>query len=540
MLFNSYPFIFAFLPIVLIIYHLLRIYAGIKTAFGWLILASLFFYGWWDISYVPILLFSVIINYQLSRQILAANSARTKTLLLTAGICGNLALLCYFKYTIFAVSILNDVTGSSFSVSKLALPLGISFFTFQQIIYLLDISRGVVSVREFSRYLLFVAFFPHLIAGPILHHQEMMPQFADTPRQHAHWRNLAIGCSIFILGLAKKVLFADNLSDFVGPVHNAAAAGIPIAFFEGWMASICYALQLYFDFSGYSDMAIGLARMFGIILPLNFNSPYKAKNIAMFWQSWHMTLTRLLYDYVYGPLATWLTRISISGGYDLISRFILALAIPTVITFFLSGLWHGAGWTFVIFGLLHAMYMVIYLAWREYRKRSRAATGGSLVGRIAAQSLTLLCVVVAFVFFRAHSVEGAIAILKGMAGINKISLPVSLLAYVPSLSGVLNNAGIELMGFSPNDLVGLNPTSVTLMLGLITICLALPNTQQIFSRYRPALRPGTARWTPYRPSPGWQALTWRPSIAWGLGLGLIGLACSACLSAVSEFLYFQF
>ena len=324
----------------------------------------------------------------------------------------NLFFLIYFKYANFFVDNLNHLTGSALSLATVVLPLGISFFTFTQIAFLADTWQGKVKEFNFVHYALFVTYFPHLIAGPVLHHAEMMPQFAKRNVCHVNWDNMAVGLSIFVLGLAKKVLLADAVADFSTPVFDAVKAGGQPMLFESWVGALAYTLQLYLDFSAYSDMAIGLSLMFNVRLPLNFNSPYKATCIIDFWRRWHMTLSRFLRDYLYIPLGG--SRLGTKRRY-----------VNLMLTMLLGGLWHGAGWTFVIWGALHGFYLLVNHAWRALKQHFGWSHGGRLA-TLAAGALTFLAVVVGWVFFRADSFSSAVTMLQGMVGVNGVSLPSSL------------------------------------------------------------------------------------------------------------------
>ena len=299
MLFNSIEFILFFLPITLIIFFTIGILEYQRLAVLWLVSASLFFYGWWNPSYLWLLIFSMVFNYRMGVFLSAGKKSKA---LLAAGIAVNLGFMAYFKYTNFIVDNINLLVGGSYNVSYIILPLAISFFTFQQIAYLVDAYRNETREYSFLHYSLFVTFFPQLIAGPIVHHKEMLPQFEKRATYSLNLLNINKGLTIFIIGLFKKVVLADSIADYATPVFDAADAGLTISFFEAWGGAFAYSLQLYFDFSGYADMAIGIAFLFGISLPLNFSSPYKSKSIIDFWRRWHMTLSRFLKDYLYIPL----------------------------------------------------------------------------------------------------------------------------------------------------------------------------------------------------------------------------------------------
>ncbi len=389
MLFNSYEYLIYFLPLSLAVYFLL----GRKAAWavGWLVVASLFFYGWWNPKYLPLILASIGFNFAIGRAL--HRRPRQSKALLALGVGANLVLLGVFKYANFAVRNTADLTGLPLALPHIVLPLGISFFTFTQIAYLVDVHRGKAQEPSLLNYALFVSFFPHLLAGPILHHSEMMPQFASATNKRPQAFHLAAGLFLLAIGLAKKVCIAD-------PLAAVAAAGFDhpeaISALTAWLAVLAYTLQIYFDFSGYTDMALGAARMFNIQMPVNFNSPYHAANIREFWQRWHMTLSRFLREYLYIPLGgnrhgEWRT----TGA-------ILA-------TFLLGGLWHGAAWTFVAWGALHGCALVCLRAWER--------TGLHLPRGIA-WALTFLFVMVTWVFFRASSLPAAGAMLRAMAGAN--------------------------------------------------------------------------------------------------------------------------
>ncbi len=304
MLFNSFEFLFLFLPLTLVGFFLSsRI--GRETGILWLVAASLFFYGWWNPVYLWLIVGSTLGNYLIGARIgaaLADSHRRQARFWLVLGVSANLALLGWFKYAHFFLDTINQFSGSEFTLPAIVLPLAISFFTFQQIAYLVDTWRGIQPEHRLSHYLLFVTFFPQLIAGPIVHHKEMLPQFLTTGETATRWSDLAVGLTIFALGLFKKAVLADGIAPYATPVFDAAARGETLTLLQAWGGALAYTLQLYFDFSGYSDMAIGAARMFGIRLPLNFHSPYKATSIVEFWRRWHMTLSRFLRDYLYIPL----------------------------------------------------------------------------------------------------------------------------------------------------------------------------------------------------------------------------------------------
>ena len=349
MLFNSYTFLLAFLPITLLGFFGLGRLDRPRAALAWLLLCSLGFYAWWNPALAFLIMVSIVFNFAAGGLLVPGTMAegRRKTMLVLS-VAANLGILGYYKYAGFFLTVVDSLTGADWRASDIVLPLAISFFTFTQITFLVDSWKGGVRERDFLRYCLFVLFFPHLIAGPIVHHHELMPQF--TPRSCRPRPDFIItGMVLFSIGLFKKVLIADWVAGWSDPVFAAAArADSSLTLFEGWLGALAYALQIYFDFSGYSDMAVGLGLLFGIVLPLNFNSPYKAASIIDFWRAWHMTLSRFLRDYLYIPLG---------GG-----RKRRWLNLMTVMV--LGGLWHGAGWTFVLWGTLHGVYLLVNHAFR--------------------------------------------------------------------------------------------------------------------------------------------------------------------------------
>lgn len=481
MLFNSYEFIFAFLPIMLIGYFYLmrkRLIFGAKL---WLVGGSLFFYGYWDVDYIPLLLASILVNFYIGSSL----SRQPNRLRLIFGIVFNVGLLAYFKYTDFLLENFNGIFASNIPLPHIILPLGISFFTFTQIAFLVDAYKSKVKEYSFVNYLLFVTYFPHLLAGPILHHAEMMPQFASRWNWAVRWRNVATGLFLFSIGLFKKALIADTFAEFANAGFDTATT---LNLFEAWATSLSYTLQLYFDFSGYTDMAIGMSLMFNIRLPINFNSPYKARDIQDFWRRWHITLSRFLRDYIYIPL----------GGNRLgnLRNYTNLFAV-----FLIGGMWHGASWMFVIWGALHGIAIVLHRIWKDL--------GFKMWGWLG-WLITFNFVNIAWVFFRAKDLEGAGKVLGGMVGFGGVVLPdfaASKLAFLQNY-GVefgewLNNAGMT--GWM--DLVG-----VSVMVGFV---LAVKNSQERSASLKNN---------------------------WGYQLGTIIILASGIfsLSRISQFLYFQF
>lgn len=438
MLFNSYEFILVFLPITLVVFFYIGNIGHHRVAITWLVAASLFYYGWWNPAYLSLILASMFVNYGfgvvLGRQS-ASEGIRTwnKKTLLILGIALNLGLLGYFKYANFFVDTVNYLAGSQFNLEKIILPLAISFFTFQQIAYLVDAYRGEAREYNFLHYCLFVCFFPQLIAGPIVHHKQMLPQFAREETYRFNIDNFTIGLAIFVIGLFKKVVFADSLALHANPVFDQV--GGDISLIDGWVAALSYTFQLYFDFSGYSDMAIGVALMYGIRLPVNFNSPYKSTSIIEFWRRWHITLSTFLRDYLYIPLG------GNRGGK-------VRKHVNLMITMLLGGLWHGAGWTFVIWGGLHGLYLIINHVFRAGVALARITFWSeSVLVKWFSRLLTFLSVVVAWVFFRAPDFDRATNIISSMLGNGAVgSLDMS--THVPAI--MLISLSFLIAWFMPN------------------------------------------------------------------------------------------
>jgi len=499
MLFNSYPFIFVFLPITLIGFFSLTKFRLTQIATAWLVIASLAFYAYWNIAYLPLLLISIAFNYEIGRRLGRAQpKSQPAQLLLGVGITLNLVLLGYYKYAHFFVNSWNHLFASNWTIPPIILPLGISFYTFTQTAYLVDAYRGETKEVKYNwlTYSLFVTFFPHLIAGPILHHKEMIPQFYRQRNFVFSQKNLALGLTLFTLGMFKKVVIADSLSDWVATVFGDANT---VTFLEAWAGALSYTFQLYFDFSGYSDMAIGLGTMININLPLNFNSPYKATSISDFWRRWHITLSNFLRDYLYIPLGG--NRLGRIRQYS-----------NLLITMLLGGLWHGAGWTFVIWGGIHGIFLVINHWWRKL---------GIPLPKFLAWTITFFSVLFSWVIFRSHNLSDAMNILKAMTGVGGIVLPIK---YQSSLNWMVN-FGVQFKDVSGLDslspLLNINRTtsvvtSVPFVLSLLMLCVTLlPNTQEIMQLVKP---------------------TW----LWVTLLSGIAAICLLSLNQVSEFLYFQF
>ncbi len=500
MLFNSFAFLFLFLPVSLLGVLTIGKYSHV-WALRALVVLSLVFYAWELPAFLLVLLVSMLFNYFASIAIHSSiDHPRRQKAFLVGAIGCNLAFLFWFKYLGWVLSGLSDIfQGLDFAAP--ALPLGISFYTFTQIGYLLDLKEGRTNRRGFWHFAIFVTFFPHLIAGPILHYKEIMPQFEDPKSFRKSNLNIAVGLTLFTLGLFKKCVLADPLSAYVG---TAFGAPHELGALAAWRAALSYSLQLYFDFSGYSDMAIGLARMFNIRFPLNFNSPYKAASVVEYWQRWHMSLTRYLNLLLYNPVALAIARRRQASGQSTgkaaqrsFSGFFALVAVPTLFTMGLAGIWHGAGLQFVIFGLLHAAYLVINHAWRIWRPEPTK----TLLGHVGSVALTYLAVLVGAVFFRASDVGHAMALLAAMSGVNG-------LGPVPGASAIVQ------------------------VLLLYLLVFGAPNTQQIIGDYAPTISKFV------QTAPRW--MRWQPTLTWAAVTAALFVYSVLNFGGTTEFLYFQF
>lgn len=465
MIFSSQEFLFVFLPLSLVATFMATHLAGRNAGFLVLVAASIIFYGWQNPIYILLIGASIAVNFGIGVR-LEKNPQRC---MLGLGIAFNLGLIGYYKYAYFLTGIVNQATGLDFHLGTIVLPLAISFFTFQQIAYLVDAYQGKVKDTSFLHYCLFVTFFPQLIAGPIVHHADVIGQFEKKDNFTFNWDKLRVGSGIFLLGLYKKIIFADGISVYANSVFSSAT-NTPPTFFEAWGGAIAYSFQIYFDFSGYSDMAIGLAWIFGIALPLNFFSPYKAVNIIEFWRRWHMTLSTFLRDYLYYPLG--------GNRQGLPRRYVNLMTVML-----LGGLWHGAGWTFVVWGGLHGFYLVVNHLWRGWRRAGDGdAPQSRLWGRAMAGALTYLCVVVAWVFFRAENWQGAFNMIEGMIGLNGAVLPVWAVQWLGPVGSLLVSGGVEIGKTPLMDVSGYGWIA-----GLLGIVWLMPNTQQLFEAHTPGL-----------------------------------------------------
>jgi D-alanyl-lipoteichoic acid acyltransferase DltB (MBOAT superfamily) len=525
MLFNSYPFLFVFLPMALAGYELAARFSQ-RAVVLWLSAVSLAFYGWWQPGLLVLLLGSVALNYTAAALISGRVPNRVSPRVwLTSAVVLNLGVLGYCKYFAASMNFFSSAFGLSRHWTAIVLPLGISFFTFTQIAFLVDLEKRHARHPDLPSYLLFVTFFPHLIAGPILHHREMMPQFHREARR-LNLADFTVGATWFVLGLAKKVLIADT---FAPTAFLVFAAQGHLSSRLAWIGVLSYTLQLYFDFSGYSDMALGLARMFSIDFPLNFNSPYKSASAIEGWQRWHMTLGRYIFYYIYNPVTRLVRAYRLRQGKGVTRRdranaatFILVVAMPMTFTMFLAGIWHGAGFQFMIFGLFHGIALSINNAWRQFHRRPAAEGSGASgvaartvakLRHLASVAITFSGIVFSLAFFRAESVRQALSMLAGMAGLHRAGAP-----------GTVDTLAT----------IGLRRAALEIFAGLFIVWF-LPNTQQILSRFRPSLQK-TAWAEEGVPKP----LRWMPTTAWAVTVGMLFFFVLVELQQPSAFLYFQF
>ncbi len=541
MLFNSLRFLFLFLPITMLGFHLLGRY-GRRPVIAWLALMSVVFYAAWNPAFVLFLLGSILVNYLVADLLTSAPEASgRRKRLLALGIALNLLALFYFKYLYKLLLSLSALHLAHIHPHPILLPLGISFFTFTQISYLVDLAQGQAERQDFLSYLLFVTFFPHLIAGPILHHKEMMPQFNIQPARdpnnlpdsiqppppatsHRRFRlnpsDVSLGLTWFLLGLAKKVLVADKLSPGADLAFRNAGT---LTATHAWTGLIVYSMQLYFDFSGYSDMALGLARIFSIRFPINFDSPYKATSVTEYWQRWHITLTRYITLYLYNPLLLAVQRRRLAAGKKTSRKalatpegFLTMVAYPTVVTMLLTGIWHGAGIQFLIFGALHGLYLTANQAWRHFRKRPADSAPVAGLPRLLMMLGVYAQVSFALIFFRSDSLHAAFALLHDMAGRHGLGSTSSL------LDGALAFALFPIVWFFPNSqqILGQEPTP------------ALPEP----GHHSPTSEPED----PAAPTPLLARLRWHPNMGWAVVMAVLFFAVLANLDSTTSFLYFQF
>ena len=523
MIFNTYTFLLLFLPVTLIGFQLLR-QRSQRAAMVWLVVASLVYYGVWNPDpdpdkagewtpfYLGLICTSCCINFFIGRFLAAHTFTAKGRGILALGLCANLGVLFYYKYIGLFERTWESITGGHFDLPNVILPLGLSFFTFQKIAFLVDAYRGKTKQYDFLDFLLFVTFFPQLIAGPIVHHNEIMPQIQRTVSPSRRSVDLSVGIGLFAMGLFKKVVIADNLAKVATPLFILAARDDrDLTMLEAWAAAVSFGLQLYFDFSGYSDMAIGAARMFGIKLPVNFHSPYKAVSIVDFWRRWHITLSRFLRDYVYFSLGG-----NRKGPFLRYSNLL--------ITMLLGGLWHGAGWTFILWGGMHGLFLCVNHAWFAFRKKH------SIKALPKPLAIVLTCIVVfaAWVPFKAGGLE-----LDPQSG----SATKALEATRSILASMFGFNGWQ--GWPNAAAMEVKASWATRAVLCMLIVWLLPNSQEVMRRYYPAMglrgltgkdsTPGPRRW--------WQ---FRPTTLWVVFFMLLIAGSIYEFDKVSEFIYFQF
>jgi alginate O-acetyltransferase complex protein AlgI len=527
-LFNSYEFLLGFLPAVLLL--VLGASATGRHSLAKLSLfgASLVFYAWWNPPYVLLLVAFLLFNFWVGSWLIQTVGQdaleRRRTQVLIFGLCANIGALIYFKYTNFLARAVGDLVGTDLGLSAIVLPLGISFIVFQKIAFLVDAHGGQIKRLRFIDYALFVSFFPQLISGPIVHHREMIPQFESGHGLRYVRRIVPIAISFMVMGAFKKVVIADHLASHVAIAFQSTAAGQPHDMFSAWLGAVSFALQIYFDFSGYSDMAIGLGLLFGIRLPFNFNSPLKASSIIDFWSRWHMTLTRFLTAYIYNPIVLRATRRRVAAGKKIAIRgvmrpgaFVSLLLFPTLFTMFIAGAWHGAGFQFIVFGLIHGTYLSINHAWRNLRRAAHRPARRTGLGVVSARALTFLAFVVSIPFFRADSVHTAWSFVASMFGAHGV-VRASRFADLPFLA-----------------LVG----------AVLVASQVLPNTQEVMhDQLEAAVSPLASHAGQTQPTDpatwSWPRLVWRPTGFYAIAIGLLGWIVMLSLAGPSAFLYFQF
>ncbi len=519
MLFSSFEFVFVFLPVTLAGFAVLAMWQRQRGLLFWLVGASLVFYAFWSPAHLLILLPSTAANFLAGRFIGDADRThRQRRLLLWLTIAANLIVIGYFKYATFLVENINAVAGSAFHVEAHELPLAISFFTFTQIAYLVEIFRSGSSERDPLRYAFFTQFFTHLIAGPIVLYREIVPQLTKGYPGRLFGEDFAAGLFVFAVGLFKKTMLADTLASEVDAVFRIVDAGVEPTFLEAWLGALGYTFQLYFDFSAYSDMAIGLSLMFGLRLPVNFMSPYKSTSIIDFWRHWHITLSRFLRDFLYIPLG---------GNRQGQTRRYANL----LLTMLIGGLWHGSGWNFVLWGGMHGVFLCINRLWRHVIGEGPSRTR---LGAVAGWTATFVAVVYAWVMFRAENLDSVWRIWHAMSLLSGISVPGSLEATLGAAASRVPGL-LHFDGALHNGMFTFPFRTMALVAASFVICLALPNPYQLLRARPPILDP--ERIEGRLP---WYVPTWRCNTAWGIAAGLLfGIAVPG-MSGVKTFIYFQF
>lgn len=543
MLFNSWQFLFVFLPVVLGGLFLLHNSGIGRLSIVWLLIVSLAFYVYWNPLYLILLLVSILFNFFMG-MVIASSHRNHKRLWLIAGVVVNIGLIGFYKYANFLGNAFAQLSGKTWVELNIILPLGISFFTFTQTAYLIDVSKGEQAEKNLPRYALFVIVFPHLIAGPILHYKDIIPQFLQHEFGIVNPERISKGLTLFVMGLFKKVVLADTLALLATPAFDAVKNGAHLSYIEAWIGSLSYTFQLYFDFSGYSDMAVGLGWIFGLNFPWNFNSPYKAVNIQDFWRRWHITLSNFMRDYVYIPL----------GGNRTTP---MRKHVNILTTMCICGLWHGAGWTFLLWGFLHGSYMVVQGFWRMILPGSMTRINNdaalsfnnikgdvtdekSLPKRIMAIAVTFFAVNWAWVLFRSSDLRSAIEMWSAMIGGNGLFIPDLLLGLFGPLGVWLQSHGVVFKPIGANNILAVNNIAVSDVVLYFAVSMTLvwlvPNSREWFEK---------RIFLPVRVGKvfnmhNFEEIGWRPSWAWSIFAVFMTVASLMSLGRVSEFLYFQF
>ncbi len=505
MVFNSYGFILIFLPLTFFAFALAHRFGGWTAAFNVLAIASLVFYAQWSLTLLGILLVSVVSNFVVGNILIFATRVGKPALtLLISTIVGNILTLGYFKYSNFFIDIANQISGSGYTHLDIILPIGISFYTFIQIGFLIEAYAGKAEQPTFMRYLMFSTFFPCVTAGPLVLQREIFDQMKNRTDRALDFSRIAAGMTMFSIGMFKKVMLADSIAPYANTTFDGVAQGQSIEIMAAWAGAVAYTLQLYFDFSGYTDMALGLAAIFGITLPLNFNSPFKALSISDFWQRWHMTMTRFFTTYVYSPLAMSGMRRAMTGGYSPVRNFMVSGALPIFITMLIAGVWHGSGWVFVIYGLLHGTAIAVNNAWKQFN--------GPQLPPVAAWLLTMSVVVSGLVIFRSPDVTTALTILSSMWGISMLQA----------------EAGTQMVSLAYNELLPM----IAVFGGIVMLA---PNTQEILRHY----------WLSSSPKPETvsalaEKFAWKPVLGWSFASTAAFVVTFANIGTDSSFLYYQF
>jgi alginate O-acetyltransferase complex protein AlgI len=503
MSFTSLQFIFGFLPLAYLGFFLAHRFGGAQQAINLLAFVSLVFYAMFGTQLLLVLLLSMIMNFT-AGNVLAClpGHPRVAKNLLLGTVAANLGILGYLKYTNFFIDVTNQAIGSTYTHFDIAVPLGVSFFTFVQIGFLIDAFNGQLLKHNFARYIVFTAFFPCVTAGPLVMQREMMEQLSNDKIRAFDVRRVTIGITMFAMGLFKKVVLADSIAPFADSVFGGVSSGMSVDVATAWIGALCYTLQLYFDFSGYSDMAIGIATIFAIRLPLNFDSPFKATNISDFWRRWHMTMTRFFTAYIYSGLAMYGMRKGMGWRLGRVGRFFLVAAIPSIITFLVAGVWHGSGWTYVIYGVIHGLAIATFLGWREF--------SGMKLPSPVAWLLTMTTVVSGLVMFRAPDVPTALTMLGHMWGVVEASTQ-SALVSIDSAQAL----------------------SMIVIMGAVT--LLMPNTQQILHHEWPVIDT-----KPEEAANAAGLVAWRPSFGTAFVTACIFTIAITSIGSSTGFLYYKF